>query len=689
MSTNAQRTTILACLLTLTGTAAAGAEEGTNVKKPISAGAPYPYGHLEYLPIGFAAQPTRKWPLFVFLHGGGDTGDGSAAGLEHVDNVGPGRNIVMGTDFPGIVVHPQMSNEWDVAKLDQLITYFKTTYPGRIDDDRVYMGGFSRGGIGAWRYATTHPNKLAAITVFAGAGSPNSTYKPSALVGIEVWAFHHYDDNQVDRASTTDRWLDGMVDALPPAHDAPACFAGYDNVAGTGLPTVIRTGEYSRAADAWTWRDRPAGTGTIRPRYGVNPRYTVFSNNMTGENNHKDLGHIYDNGDDLVIWDWLFRQHKRGLISQPYTDLPIALPGTIQAEEYDLGVDGVGYHDTTTGNSGGQLRTDGVDIAASTDTGGGHDVVDFTTGEWLHYSVDIQVDTNYTLVLRYKAAATAQVRLSIDGVDLGEHTLTGGSGYRDHTISGLGLPQGGDLLKIEVTAGTLTAFNKLTANAEQTPYYYSPITLPARIQLEDFDRGGEGVAYHDTDARNQGAITQWLGDYRSEGVDTASVAKAGEVDGGYVTGWEQIGEWLEYTVTMPSAGTLPYTFRYKGGGKIRFYAQDGTTARSAQLTLTSSGSWTTADGTISLPAGQQVIRLAIEGTGFNANWVQIGTPVEKKRTLVLSVRDSGGTAVSSGLEVRQGGVLRYDASATTHTVPDLDVPTSALAEIVTSVLGDG
>ena len=42
--------------------------------------------------------------------------------------------------------------------------------------------------------------------------------------------------------------------------------------------------------------------------------------------------------------------------------------------------------------------------------------------------------------------------------------------------------------------------------------------MPGRVQAEDYDTGGEGVAYHDTDAANLG------GAYRpSEGVDLKAV----------------------------------------------------------------------------------------------------------------------------------------------------------------------
>jgi len=49
-----------------------------------------------------------------------------------------------------------------------------------------------------------------------------------------------------------------------------------------------------------------------------------------------------------------------------------------------------------------------------------------------------------------------------------------------------------------------------------TPYSGAPINLPGRIEAENFDNGGEAVAYHDTTATNDGGF------YRSEGVDVCT-----------------------------------------------------------------------------------------------------------------------------------------------------------------------
>jgi hypothetical protein len=74
---------------------------------------------------------------------------------------------------------------------------------------------------------------------------------------------------------------------------------------------------------------------------------------------------------------------------QPYPGPnPHPVPGKIEAEDYDIGGEGVAYHDTTLGNEGGEYRGDDVGIQSTTDMGGGYNVGWIEEGEWLAYTVD-------------------------------------------------------------------------------------------------------------------------------------------------------------------------------------------------------------------------------------------------------------------------------------------------------------
>jgi hypothetical protein len=64
------------------------------------------------------------------------------------------------------------------------------------------------------------------------------------------------------------------------------------------------------------------------------------------------------------------------------------------------------------------------------------------------------------------------------------------------------------------------------------------------IQAENFDNGGEGVAYHNTSAPNLGSSQ-----YRNTAVDLV-VSSTSQVSVGY----NSPGEWLKYTINAPAAG---------------------------------------------------------------------------------------------------------------------------------------
>ena len=74
------------------------------------------------------------------------------------------------------------------------------------------------------------------------------------------------------------------------------------------------------------------------------------------------------------------------------------MPGRIEAENFDNGGEGVAYHDTTPGNSGGAYRNTDVDLEVSSD--GGYDVGWTAAGEWLNYTVSVASSGSYTVGLR-------------------------------------------------------------------------------------------------------------------------------------------------------------------------------------------------------------------------------------------------------------------------------------------------
>jgi len=99
---------------------------------------------------------------------------------------------------------------------------------------------------------------------------------------------------------------------------------------------------------------------------------------------------------------------------EPFTATPAAVPGRIEAEDYDVGGQGWAWYDRTPGNQGGAYREDDVDI----ETGGSGNVVAFVkSSEWLIYSVDVQEAGDYLATFRASSPwADRAVWVWVDGV---------------------------------------------------------------------------------------------------------------------------------------------------------------------------------------------------------------------------------------------------------------------------------
>jgi hypothetical protein len=123
---------------------------------------------------------------------------------------------------------------------------------------------------------------------------------------------------------------------------------------------------------------------------------------------------------------------------------------------------------------------------------------------------------------------------------------------------------------------------------QDSVYPGGPQTIPGRVQCAYYDFGGEGVAYHDTDAKNNGsgglnpADGTYLNEFRmTEGVDTSYTKFHDEIDnsrydlvqppeGQLYVGWTAPGEWFNLTVLVQQAGvyTIDLLYTSNRGGII-------------------------------------------------------------------------------------------------------------------------
>lgn len=159
--------------------------------------------YLLFLPEGYEQSDT-KWPLMMFLHGAGESGND----LQKVKVHGPPKIVETKRDFPFILVSPQSARGgWDPPLLNALLDEIISKY--RVDEDRIYLTGLSMGGFGTWAMAAAYPDRFAAIVPICGGGNPADAPK---LKSIPAWVFHGAKDPVVPLARS-----EAMVNALKAA----------------------------------------------------------------------------------------------------------------------------------------------------------------------------------------------------------------------------------------------------------------------------------------------------------------------------------------------------------------------------------------------------------------------------------------------------------------------------------------
>ncbi|MEN6341298.1 MAG: PKD domain-containing protein [Methanospirillum sp.] len=169
---------------------------------------------------------------------------------------------------------------------------------------------------------------------------------------------------------------------------------------------------------------------TAAPRTGFEPLAVQFTDTTTGGSHvclwefgdgttslQLNPRHVYQEDGEYTVKLTVTSAELGGTTSVTKTDYITVLPlwnglMRIEAEAFDRGGEGVAYHDTTHGNSGGVYNMlDDVDIIALMPSG--YAVTDTVEGEWTRYTVLSQKSSNFTYPFSLRVKATARGR-SID-----------------------------------------------------------------------------------------------------------------------------------------------------------------------------------------------------------------------------------------------------------------------------------
>ncbi|MBL9135603.1 MAG: carbohydrate-binding protein [Verrucomicrobiales bacterium] len=318
-------------------------------------------------------------------------------------------------------------------------------------------------------------------------------------------------------------------------------------------------------------------------------------------------------------------------------------PTRIEAENFDEGGEGVGYHDTTSQNQGGTYRDEAVDIGATTDFGGGHAVGNIASGEWLEYTIRVEAAGTYQLRVRTARGSSGarSARFLVDGADATGLLVIPATGswasYATVESGAFELAAGTHILRADMEGGGFD-LNWIeiapAAPVVQTTFgnngqpWAIGSAAATRIEAENFDQGGEGAAYHDATPQNAGNV------YRAEAVDIGAIEGA---EGGHAVSWTTAGEWLEFTIQVEQSGQYRLrarTARGQSGTRTIRFLVDGAD-KTGNLVIPATGNWqsyaTVESGRFELAAGTQILRVDMTSADFNLDWFEIVpvVPVER------------------------------------------------------------
>ena len=252
------------------------------------------------------------------------------------------------------------------------------------------------------------------------------------------------------------------------------------SVRWTGYVTPAYSEEYTFYINSDNGRRLWIGDSLVIDKW-IDDWGTEYSGKITLAANTKypiRIDYFEDNGGASINASWSSKSQAKVII--PTSVLTVAdsvirfpyykvfqVPGLIQAEDFDLGNNGVTYATPDVKNLGGQYRSDvGIGIEKCTDTGGGYDVGWLHNGERIQYSINTLQAGLYTFAFRVASAGTGgTIAIKSGNSIVGTATVSNTGGWQiwQTVRTNVTLPKGKQILELDIAGGTST-FNLNSIN---------------------------------------------------------------------------------------------------------------------------------------------------------------------------------------------------------------------------------
>ena len=182
----------------------------------------------------------------------------------------------------------------------------------------------------------------------------------------------------------------------------------------------------------------------------------------TGEGANIKLEIVNQSGVDRMKMAWADTVETTPLVREAFGGEPAAIPGVIEAENYDKGGNRFTFYDRDAANKGKSYREDAVDVVSLEDaTCGSVACKGYAVGytevdEWLEYSVKVASDGQYNVSVNVATASeTSKILLLVDDKAIGDTVAfekidTTWNVYKEIDIGTVDLAAGEHVLKLAI-----------------------------------------------------------------------------------------------------------------------------------------------------------------------------------------------------------------------------------------------
>ena len=180
----------------------------------------------------------------------------------------------------------------------------------------------------------------------------------------------------------------------------------------------------------------------------------------------------------------------------------------------------------------------------------------------------------------------------------------------------------------------LKAINRAPVVPEpQKPFKGKAFEIPGKIEAEDFDIPGVGSgndSYKENDSEDHGGSNYREG----TGVDIYKKAT------GYIVGYNQEGEWLEYTVNVKEAGEYTMTASVATANSDPGFTLsiDGKAIAEVPVSGSSWDDFKDVTAKVTLPAGEHILRLEVTTSWFDIDYLKFEKPCDDCNTGIADAR---------------------------------------------------